>query len=90
MPAPDARSREQIYQEIYARFLHMEVPPCPQCGTSNTASVQVGIVWITIRMATTCPKFKLIPHGPKPGAWFCNSCETFFDIPYEQDSGGNR
>jgi hypothetical protein len=44
MAAPDTKTRDQIYQEIYARFMQMEVPPCPQCGTCNTASVQVGIV----------------------------------------------
>lgn len=84
---PKPRTREQIYQEIYARYTRMEVPPCPQCGTSNTASVQVGIVWITIWMAATCPKFKLIPNGPKPGNWFCNTCQKFFDVSYETSQG---
>ena len=88
MPAPETRTRDEIYQEIYTRFTRMEVPPCPRCGTSNTASVQVGIVWITIWMASTCPKFKLIPNGPKPGNWFCNTCQKFFDVPYEQTQGG--
>jgi hypothetical protein len=89
MAAPETRTRQQIYEEIHARFTRMEVPPCPRCGTSNTASVQVGIVWITIWMASTCPKFKLIPNGPKPGNWFCNTCQKFFDVPYEQTQGGN-
>jgi hypothetical protein len=88
MAAPETRTREQIYEEIYARFTQMEVPPCLQCGTSNTASVQVGIVWITIWMASTCPKFRLIPNGPKPGEWFCNTCQKYFDVPYEQIQGG--
>jgi hypothetical protein len=90
MAANNTYDREKVYQEIYQRFARMEVPPCPQCGTSNTASVQVGIVWITIRMASTCPKFKLIPNGPKPGNWFCNSCGKFFDVPYDSTEGGSQ
>jgi hypothetical protein len=41
------------------------------------------VIGITIRLAATCPKFKLIPNGPKPGNWFCNSCGTFFDVTYD-------
>ena len=79
---------EQVYQEQYKRFMQLEVPPCPRCGTCNTASVQVGVIGITIRLAATCPKFKLIPNGPKPGEWFCNSCGLFFDVAYKADEGG--
>lgn len=81
--------REQVYQEQYRRFMRMEVPPCTRCGSSTTASVQVGVIGITIRLAATCPKFKLIPNGPKPGKWFCRSCGRFFDVPYESPEEGN-
>ena len=80
---------EQVYQEQYRRFMRMEVPPCTRCGSSTTASVQVGVIGITIRLAATCPKFKLIANGPKPGEWFCLSCGRFFDVPYESAEGGN-
>lgn len=83
MAGYETYDREQVYQEQYRRFTQMEVPPCPRCGTSNTASVQVGVIGLTIRLAATCSKFKLIPNGPKPGNWFCNSCGKFFDVPYE-------
>ena len=88
MPANQTYDREQVYQEHYQRFIRMEVPPCPRCGTCNTASVQVGVIGLTIRLAATCRKFKLIPNGPKPGNWFCNSCGGFFDVPYESTEGG--
>ena len=81
-------NREQVYQEQYRRFMRMEVPPCTRCGASTTASVQVGVIGITIRLAATCPKFKLIPNGPKPGEWFCRSCGKFFDVPDESTEGG--
>ena len=80
--------REQVYQELYLRFMKMEVPPCTRCGSSTTASVQVGLIGLTIRLAATCSKFKLIPNGPKPGEWFCNACRRFFDVPHESPEGG--
>ena len=79
--------REQVYQDIYARFMRKEVPPCTQCGSRSTASVQVGIIGLTIRLAATCRKFKLLANGPIPGKWFCNSCQKFFNIPDETDQG---
>ena len=90
MAEHETYDREQVYQELYQRFARMEVPPCPRCGTSNTALVQVGVIGLTIRLAATCPKFKLIPNGPKPGSWFCNSCGKFFDVPYEIPKGASR
>ena len=33
------------------------------------------------RLAAMCPKFKLIPNGPKPGESFCRSCGKIFDVP---------
>lgn len=79
---------EKVYQEQYRRFTNLEVPPCPRCGSGITASVQVGVIGITIRLAATCSKFKLIPNGPKPGNWFCRSCGRFFDVPYDSSEGG--
>jgi hypothetical protein len=69
------------YDEILRRFTEMDVPRCPCCGGADTASVQVGVIGLTIRLAATCRKFKLIPNGPKPGQWFCQACEQFFDVP---------
>lgn len=79
---------QQVYQEQYRRFTNIKVPPCTRCGSGATASVQVGVIGITIRLAATCPKFKLIPNGPKPGNWFCNTCQKFFDVSYETSQGG--
>ena len=78
---------EQVYREQYGRFMRLDVPSCPLCSSGNTASVQVGVIGITIRLAATCPKFKLIPNGPKPGHWFCNSCQLFFDTSQEPVKG---
>jgi hypothetical protein len=83
----NAYDQDKDYQEIYGRFLRMVVPPCAQCGSPDTASVQVGLCGITIRLAATCRKFKLIPNGPKPGNWFCNLCQQFFDIHVKANQG---
>lgn len=82
--------REQVYQKYYRQFTQMDVPPCTRCGSTNTASVQVGVIGVTIRLAATCPKFKLIPNGPKPGEWFCRSCQEYFDAPHSDDEGDSR
>ena len=87
MATPETYDHDKVYQELYARFIRMEVPPCTQCGSHDTASVQVGVIGLTIRLAATCRKFKLIGNGPKPGKWFCNSCQQFFSIPDENDKG---
>ena len=87
MATPETYDHDKVYQELYARFMRMDVPPCTQCGSHNTASVQVGVIGLTIRLAATCRKFKLIGNGPKPGKWFCNSCQKFFNIPDETDQG---
>jgi len=87
MATPETYDHDKVYKELYARFMQMDVPPCTQCGSHNTASVQVGVIGLTIRLAATCRKFKLIGNGPKPGNWFCNSCQQFFNIPDETDKG---
>jgi len=90
MPGFETYDHEKVYQELYQQFARLDVPPCPHCGGCSTASVQVGVIGLTIRLAATCRKFKLIPNGPKPGNWFCHSCEKFFDVPDDCPEGGSR
>ena len=55
------------------QFENAELPACPQCGSGDTAEVQVGIIG-----ATT--KAKLVPNVMnKLGKYFCNACHKFFD-----------
>jgi hypothetical protein len=78
--------REALYQEQYKRFTQMKMPRCPLCGSGSTQSVQIGIIQVTIRLAATCPNFKLLPNGPKLGDWYCQGCKKYFDIP-KDDTG---
>lgn len=55
-----------------------DLPPCPDCGSEDTASVQIGVIQRTMNIAAATTKFKLIPNGPKPGPYFCNACDRFF------------
>lgn len=60
-------------------FEQAPLPVCPRCGSANTADVQCGLIGRTITIAAATTKFKLIPNGPKPGKYFCNECDEFFD-----------
>ena len=60
-------------------FEEASLPVCPHCGSDNTADVQCGIVGRTIYLAAATTKIKLIANGPKPGPYFCNGCEEFFN-----------
>ena len=55
------------------------LPICPHCDCEDTAEVNVGVIGRTIAMAGATSRFKLIPNGPKPGEYFCNGCQSFFE-----------
>ena len=61
-------------------FQEAELPSCPHCGSENTASVQVGIIGRTIKLAASTSKFKLVQNMEnKLGEYFCNECRKYFD-----------
>ncbi len=60
-------------------FENADLPNCSKCGSSDTADVQIGVVGRTMLLCSATTKFKLIPNGPRPGRYFCNSCKTFFN-----------
>lgn len=67
-----------ITEQIW-RFENAQLPPCPFCGSENTASVQVGVIGRTIHILAATSKFHLILNGPKEGNYFCNACRKYFD-----------
>ncbi|MDQ3006312.1 MAG: hypothetical protein M3R47_13145 [Chloroflexota bacterium] len=77
------KSLEEQYPGITEqlnRFEQAKLPSCPNCGSADTASVQVGIVGRTINLSTLTKKFKLVPNMEnRLGKYFCNACGNFFD-----------
>lgn len=65
--------------ETIRSFEGMALPACPRCRSTDTASVNCGVIGRTIALAGATTKFRLIANGPKPGSYFCNVCEMFFE-----------
>ena len=73
---------EKGYSGILKSILYFEeavLPPCPRCASEDTANVQCGIVGRTINIVAATTKIKLIPNGPKPGRYCCNTCKEYFN-----------
>ena len=76
-----AHDRDATYNRILKQYTEMDVPRCTHCGATDTASVQVGLIGLTIRLAATCRKFKLLANGPNPRDRFCHACKRLLDDP---------
>lgn len=59
-------------------FENMEIPQCTKCGSTDTASIQVGVIGRTMYLAMATTKFKLFPNGNGKGIYFCNTCKVQF------------
>lgn len=68
-------------REHVRQFEERVLPRCRRCRSNDTADVQVGIIGRTIHIAAATSKMKLIPNLPRPGRYFCNACERYFDAP---------
>jgi hypothetical protein len=61
-----------------ARFESLDLPPCDQCGSADTAAVQAGFVGRTIKLTQATSKFHLTPNGsPKGSLWCKHPSEVF-------------
>ena len=69
----------EVYEKILKQYNAMDVPQCIHCESADTASVQCGVIRLTMALSANCRKFKLIGNGPKPAEWCCNSCNNFFN-----------
>lgn len=57
----------------------LNLPPCPSCGSADTAAVSAGIVGRSIHVAVATTKIRLLPN-PVPEDYFCNRCREYFDV----------
>ena len=69
----------EFYERILEQYNTMDVPRCIHCTSADTASVECGVIRLTMALSANCRKFKLIGNGPKPAEWYCNSCDKFFN-----------
>jgi hypothetical protein len=79
----ESNSIEERYPGITEQLNHfkqIKLPSCSHCGSTDTASVQVGIIGRTILLAGLTKKFKLVPNAKdRLGKYYCNTCGKFFD-----------
>ena len=72
---------EKDYPGIQKQIMNYEtaeLPPCPHCGSDDTASVQVGAVGRLFALIRATSKVTMVANGPKPGEYFCNRCRKYF------------
>jgi len=69
-----------IREEI-ARLDSVKMPPCPHCGSGNTAVVHVGMAGHNVHLARATTKVALVLCAPAPGTHRCNGCGSFFSRP---------
>jgi hypothetical protein len=70
---PDIAEQIRLFEEA-------SLPSCPFCGSTATASVQVGMVGRAITIAASTTKVKLVPSAKeKLGSYFCNACGKYFN-----------
>ncbi len=64
------------------------LPACTRCNSEDTARVGVGLVQQSMLVSASTTKFKLVPNKTKSmGDFFCNGCESFFDLEKAAGSG---
>ena len=68
------------FREMVHQWEAMELPPCPQCGSDDTAKVSAGLVGRSIHLAAATTKIRLLPNG-HPADYYCNQCKCYFNGP---------
>ena len=77
--------RPGITEQIW-RFENMDLPACPLCGSTDTASVQVGVIGRTIYIGSATTKIHLMLNGNDEGIYFCNACRKQFGPSKRKDA----
>jgi hypothetical protein len=78
------------FREMVECWDAMELPPCPSCGSADTAQVSAGLVGRSIHLAVATTKIRLLPNG-HPADYYCNQCQSYFNGPdggHVKDIGG--
>ena len=78
------------FRETVERWDAADLPPCPSCGSDDTARVSAGLVGRSIHLAAATTKIRLLPNG-HPADYYCNQCQSYFNGPdggHVKDMGG--
>jgi len=81
------RNMEKRYPGIEEQIFHfenMEIPPCPNCASTDTARIQAGVIGRTMSITMATTKFKLFPNYNGKGIYYCNSCNSQFGPKYKE------
>ena len=65
-------------KEQIEHFEALDLPACPKGGSSDTASVQAGVIGRTVLITAATTKFYLMANYNGKGRYFCNSCRKQF------------
>ena len=77
------RGVENLYPGIRRSIDYYEaldLPPCPGCGSGDTAAVSAGIVGRSIHVSAATTKMRLLPDVVG-GDYYCNACARCFGGP---------
>lgn len=58
----------------------LDLPPCPVCGSDNTAAVSAGVIGRSIHLCAATTKIRLLPNMV-PEDYYCWACELYFGGP---------
>lgn len=77
----EIRQMEKNYPGITESIWGFEfavLPPCPHCGSEDTAQIQCGIIGRTIHIASATSRIKLLFNYDGKGQFHCNTCAERF------------
>ncbi len=74
---------EKLYPGIRGSidyYERLDLPPCPACGSDNTAAVSAGVIGRSIHVLCATTKIRLLP-SMVPHDYYCRACELYFGGP---------
>ena len=77
------RDMEQRYPGIgrtVRYYEDLDLPPCPACGSGQTAAVSAGVIGRSIHVSAATTKIRLLPNIV-PEDYYCNACKAYFGGP---------
>jgi hypothetical protein len=81
-------SLDRKHPGFLKRVLQLEragYPGCPACQSQDTATIHVGIVWLTVNLAAATSRFKLLANSRKSETYYCNACGRDFGTTQNVD-----